>query len=375
MKRAGALLLMVVTSVGACRAAAPPPSGATFERVFPQLSFERPVFLTVAPGDARRLYVVEQAGVIRAVEPGAGAATPASAVFLDLSAKVSRRGSEEGLLGLAFHPDYARNGLFYVYYSATGAPRQIVAQYRARADRATADPASERVLLEMPDPWRNHNGGMLAFGPDGMLYVGTGDGGAAGDPKNSGQRLDTLLGKILRLTPDGGVPPDNPFAGRAGARGEIWAYGLRNPWRFSFDRATGALWAGDVGQNRWEEIDVIEKGGNYGWRLFEGEAEFDNLRGAKAADFVAPVATYGREDGCSVTGGYVYRGAAAPAFRGQYFYADYCSGKVWTLPAAGAGKRAGRHVATVPSPSSFGEDAAGELYVISLDGGLYRLKK
>jgi glucose/arabinose dehydrogenase len=371
MKSFGMLLLALATCAVASQAAEPPVAGVAFERAFPRLSFERPVFLTAAPGNASHLYVVEQAGTIRAFEATADVAS--AAVFLDVREKVSRRGQEEGLLGLAFHPEYARNGLFYVYYSAKGTPRQIVAQYRARADRATADAASERVLLEMPDPWRNHNGGMLAFGPDGMLYIGTGDGGAAGDPKNSGQRLDTLLGKILRVTPDGAVPPDNPFVGRAGARGEIWAWGLRNPWRFAFDRATGALWAGDVGQNRWEEIDVIVKGGNYGWRLFEGDEAFDNLKGAKASDFLAPVATYGRDDGCSVTGGYVYRGAAAPALRGQYFYADYCSGKVWTLPATGTGKRAGRLVANVHTPSSFGEDAAGELYITSFDGGLYRL--
>jgi glucose/arabinose dehydrogenase len=371
MNRVRTLLLALAACTVAGHAAERPAAGVAFERVFPRLSFERPVFLTAAPGNATRLYVVEQAGTIRAFEATVDAA--AAAVFLDLREKVSRRGEEEGLLGLAFHPEYARNGLFYVYYSARGTPRQIVAQYRASADRTTADPASERVLLEMPDPWRNHNGGMLAFGPDQMLYIGTGDGGAAGDPKNSGQRLDTLLGKILRVTADGGVPPDNPFVGRAGARGEIWAWGLRNPWRFSFDRATGALWAGDVGQNRWEEIEVIVKGGNYGWRLFEGGEEFDNLKGAKASDFIAPVATYGRDDGCSVTGGYVYRGAAMPALRGQYFYADYCSGKVWALPATGTGKRAGRLVANVHTPSSFGEDAAGELYITSFDGGLYRL--
>ena len=372
MKRAGMLLLGLAAWAVAGGAADAPPAAVTFERVFPELTFERPVFVTAAPGEPKRLYVVEQAGVVRVFDTTAPAPRAARA-FLDIRDKVSRRGEEEGLLGLAFHPDYARNGQFYVYYSATGTPRQVVAQYRARADRAAADAGSARILLEMPDPWRNHNGGMLAFGPDGMLYVGTGDGGAAGDPKDSGQRLDTLLGKILRVTPEGKPAADNPFVGRAGARGEIWAYGLRNPWRFSFDRATGALWAGDVGQNRWEEIDVIVRGGNYGWRLFEGDSEFDNLKGAPARDFVAPVAIYGRDDGCSVTGGYVYRGTAVPAQRGQYFYADYCTGKVWRLPAAGQGRRAGRHVATVPNPSSFGEDSAGELYVTSLGGGLYRL--
>ncbi len=345
--------------------------GAQFQRVFPQLSFERPLFLAAAPGDAQRLYVVEQGGRIHAFDRNSATRTT---VLLDLGAKVSRKGEEEGLLGLAFHPQYAKNGLFYVYYSGAGERRQIVARYRADPARAVADPASERQLVVMDDPYRNHNGGMLAFGPDGMLYIGTGDGGSAGDPKDSGQRLDTLLGKILRVTPEGTVPPDNPFVGKRGARGEIWAWGLRNPWRFSFDRQTGALWAGDVGQNEWEEIDVIVRGGNYGWRLFEGDAEYDNPRRRPARDFIAPVATYDHELGCSVTGGYVYRGAAVPKLQGQYLYADFCSGRVWALPADGTGRRKGQQIGTVPQPSSFGEDERGEMYVTSFDGGLYRLE-
>jgi glucose/arabinose dehydrogenase len=353
----------------------PQPAGgglsSTFQRVFPGLSFERPLFLAAAPGDAQRLFVVEQGGVIRAFDRGAATKT---SVFLDLSAKVSRQGEEEGLLGLAFHPQYAANGLFYVYYSGAGARRQIVARYRADVARAVADPASEKPLYVMDDPFRNHNGGMLAFGPDGMLYIGTGDGGSAGDPKDSGQRLDTLLGKILRVTPEGTVPPDNPFVGKPGARGEIWAWGLRNPWRFSFDRKTGALWAGDVGQNEWEEIDVIVRGGNYGWRLFEGDAAYENPQRRPARDFIAPVATYGHDLGCSVTGGYVYRGAAVPKLQGQYLYADFCSGRLWAVPADGSGRRKVREIGTVPQPSSFGEDDRGEVYVTSFDGGLYRLE-
>lgn len=376
MGRNPALLLAaaaVAANAAACDAA--PPTGvpgaataAAFERAFPRLSFERPLFLTTAPGDAR-LFVVTQAGTIEAFDP---ADATRSTRFLDLRDRVSRRGEEEGLLGLAFHPDYASNGTFYVYYSAIGRPRQVVAQFRA-AQRATADAASARVLFEMPDPWRNHNGGMLLFGPDRHLYIGTGDGGSGGDPQDNAQRLDTLLGKILRVTADGAVPPDNPFVKRAGARGEVWAYGLRNPWRFSFDRVTGALWAGDVGQDRWEEIDVIEKGGNYGWRLREGFEPY-NGSGARGADPpIEPVAAYGHDDGCSVTGGYVYRGRAVPALAGHYFFADYCSGSVWTVPAQGAGRRKPRLLDKVPSPSSFGEDAAGELYLTSFDGGLYRL--
>ena len=363
-----ALLLWLAAACAAPAAAAEP--GGAFQRVFPALSFERPLFLAAAPGDAQRLYVVEQGGRVLAFDPRAATKTT---VFLDLRGKVSRQGEEEGLLGLAFHPQYATNGLFYVYYSGAGARRQIVARYRADGARAVADPASEKQLYVMDDPYRNHNGGMLAFGPDGMLYIGTGDGGSAGDPKDSGQRLDTLLGKILRVTPEGTVPPDNPFVGKAGARGEIWAWGLRNPWRFSFDRKTGALWAADVGQNEWEEIDVIVRGGNYGWRLFEGYAKYDNPRGRSARDFVAPVAVYGHDLGCSVTGGYVYRGSLVPALAGQYLYADFCSGRAWALPADGTGRRQGRQIGTVPQPSSFGEDAAGEVYVTSFDGGIYQL--
>jgi glucose/arabinose dehydrogenase len=368
MKRA--LLPAAALACAVAATAAEPPAGFAFERAFPNLSFERPLLLATAPGD-RRLYVATQGGTLHAFDP---AGAPASApVFLDLSVKVSRKGNEEGLLGVAFHPDYARNGVFYAYYSATGKPRQVLSRFRARADRATADPASERVLLEMDDPYRNHNGGMLAFGPDGMLYVATGDGGSGGDPHDAGQRLDILLGKILRLTPEGGAPADNPFVGRKGARPEIWAYGLRNPWRFSFDRATGALWAADVGQDKWEEVDVVVRGGNYGWRLFEGNEPYDNPQRRPAQDFVAPITTYGRADGCSVTGGHVYRGQAVPELRGRYLYADFCTGHVWALPADGKPQRHGKPVASVPGPSSFGEDHAGELYITSFDGGLYKL--
>jgi glucose/arabinose dehydrogenase len=364
---ASLLVMLALVLAGAPVRAAEP---YAFQRVFPQLRFERPLFLAPAPGDAKRLYVVEQRGVIRVFDR----ANPANAtVFLDISARTSRMGEEEGLLGLAFHPDYARNGFFYVYYSGAGARRQVVARYRADPAKSVADPASERQLIVMDDPFRNHNGGMLAFGPDGLLYVGTGDGGAAGDPHDNAQRLDTLLGKILRVDADGKAPADNPFANRSGAKPEIWAWGLRNPWRFSFDRKTGALWAGDVGQNEREEIDVVVKGGNYGWRLFEGDAAYENPARRPAKDFIAPVATYGHDEGCSVTGGYVYRGARVPALQGQYLYADFCSGHVWALAADGTGKRQGRKVANVPQPSSFGEDDTGEVYITSFDGGLYQL--
>jgi glucose/arabinose dehydrogenase len=355
-------------------AALAPPALAqrfAFEPAFPRLSFENPLFLAAAPGAPQSLYVVTQGGRIfvlpREKDP------PAARVFLDLRGRVTQSGGEEGLLGLAFHPDFARNRAFYVYYTPADRPRRsVVARFRARS-ADTADPASEQVLLTIAQPYSNHNGGMLAFGPDGKLYVAVGDGGSGGDPHDYGQSLGTLLGKILRLSDDGSVPADNPFVKVPGARPEIWAYGLRNPWRFSFDRQTGALWAGDVGQNKWEEVDRIEKGGNYGWRVYEGAAPFRKSGVSPASPPIAPVATYDHDAGCSVTGGYVYRGKAVPELNGQYLYADFCSGTVWALDASGTGPRTGRAIGKVPAPSSFGEDADGELYLTSYSGLIYRL--
>ena len=369
-----ALWLLILLS-GACNNNSPAPAAAdlALQRVFPQLSFENPLFLTAAPGDTQRLFVAAQPGRVHVFN---NAPDPAAApVFLDITAKV-RSGGEEGLLGLAFHPDYAQNGFFYVYYTAAADPRRsVISRFKVSSDPAVADAGSETILLEIPQPFANHNGGMLAFGPDGMLYIASGDGGSGGDPQNNGQSLMTLLGKILRLTPDGGVPADNPFAAAAapGTRGEIWAYGLRNPWRFSFDRGNGELWAGDVGQNKYEEVDLIVKGGNYGWRLYEGNEPFNNPDNRPASDFVAPVITYDHDQGCSITGGYVYRGSALPALAGQYLYADFCSGRVWALSQIGPRYTTNRQIGTVPNPSSFGEDAAGELYLTSFDGGIYKL--
>jgi glucose/arabinose dehydrogenase len=381
MLRAAAFLAMIavtaLVSVAGTLTLAPsrgvaaepaPPAGVALARAFPRLLFDHPLFLAAAPGGTR-LYVATQDGTIRTFEP---TGDPAEApLFVDLRDRVAQRGNEEGLLGLAFHPGFARNGTFYVYYSPAEGPRRTVLSRLHAPSPERADARTEKTLLTIDQPYSNHNGGMVAFGPDGNVYVGVGDGGSAGDPHGNGQRLDTLLGKILRLTPEGGVPPDNPFVGTQGARGEIWAFGLRNPWRFSFDRETGELWAGDVGQNKWEEIDVIRRGGNYGWNVFEGAAVFRNTSRRPATDFVAPAHAYGHGLGCSVTGGYVYRGKSVPALRSHYVFADYCSGRVWALAPEGGGARV-RQVATVESPSSFGEDAAGELYITSFDGGLYR---
>lgn len=358
---------------------ATPPATARIAKAFPQLAaIPRLVFLGAAPGDARNLYLVTQGGQILALENRAdvGAATP----FLDLTPRVTQRGGEEGLLGLAFHPDYASNGLFYVYYSpAEGARRTRLSRFSANPGRSAADPASERVLLEITQPpdFGNHKGGGLVFGPDRRLYVGVGDGGGAGDPFNNAQDLGTPLGKILRLLADGndadgGIPADNPFAGRAGARGEVWAFGLRNPWRIAFDGST--LWAADVGQNQREEIDLIEPGGNYGWRVFEGRLRF-NESDPVPPGHRPPLFEYGHDDGnCSITGGYVYRGRALPGLAGRYIYADFCSGRVWSLQVVDGAPQNVELGSISGRPTSFGFDTEGELYLTALDGSIYKIQ-
>lgn len=339
----------------------------------------RPVYAGHAGDGSGRLFVIEKEGRIRIVADGQLAPDP----FLDITGIVSSRANERGLLGLAFHPDYASNGRFFVNYTQLRGAT-VVAEYRVSSDPDRADPESGQVLLTQEQPFANHNGGMLAFGPAGMLYVALGDGGAAGDPQNHGQRLDTWLGTLLRL--DVGepgvyrVPSDNPFVGVAEARAEIWAYGLRNPWRFSFDRATGDLYIADVGQNLYEEIDFAPAsssgGENYGWKLMEGFSCFvEGSPQCNSLRFTEPIAVYGRDAGCSVTGGYVYRGAAHPALVGAYVFGDYCSGNVWTLrrDAAGAWQMTlqGEIDARI---TSFGEDEAGELYITDDAGRLLRLR-
>ncbi len=345
-------------------------------RVFPALTFERPVFLTHAGDGSGLLYVIEQEGVIHRLDPDA----PGQAeVFLDIRSRVNRGGNEEGLLGLAFSPAFVDNGRFYVYYSAASPRRSVLSRFTTGAD-GLGDKGSEEVVLEVGQPFRNHNGGMITFGPDGMLYVGLGDGGSAGDPQRNGQDLGTLLGTILRIDPEQpqenvpyGIPADNPFDGKAGARGEIWAYGLRNPWRFSFDRETGVLWVGDVGQNALEEVDIVLPGANYGWNVMEGSRCFRSPS-CDGDDFQAPVTEYGRDFGCSITGGYVYRGRRIPALEGAYLYADFCSGRLWGLRHDGAAVTDQAELARAPFEiSSFGEDADGELYVLGFDGGIYTM--
>ncbi len=373
---AARFLLFVGTILGASAAL---PLGAQTDAAVPAIGLqplvsglESPVYVTPAGDGTGRLFVVEQAGTIRVIREGKLLPRP----FLDIRPRVTS-GGEMGLLSVAFHPQYARNGRFFVNYTANGENlRTVIAEYRVSSDPNVAE-ATERVLLRISQPFRNHNGGLNLFGPDGMLYIGMGDGGSGGDPMNNGQRLDTLLGKLLRLNVDAdspyGVPRDNPFVGRSGARGEIWAYGLRNPWRFSFDRATGRLFLADVGQNRYEEIDLIAKGGNYGWRLMEGAHCFNPAEGCSTGGLEKPIAEYGRESGCSVTGGFVYRGSRLRDLAGRYLFADYCSGRIWTLRENG-----GRWVMeglrdTELSVSSFGEDQAGEIYVVDHRGTVYQI--
>ncbi len=335
---------------------------------------QRPLWVGGAGDGSGRLFVVEQAGTIRVIRDGRLVARP----YLDIRDMVSS-GGERGLLGLTFAPTYARDGRFYV--DATDPDgNTFIAEFQAPDPAAdTADPTSERVILRITQPFANHNGGGIVARPDGTLWIGTGDGGSGGDPLGNGQRLSTLLGKLLRIDPQAtqglpyAVPPDNPFADQAGARSEIWAFGLRNPWRFSFDRATGDLWIGDVGQDRWEEVDRVRAGdpggSNFGWNVMEGDHCYSPAAGCASSGLTLPVAEYDHGQGCAITGGFVYRGAAIPALAGTYLYADSCSGRIWGLEAAAAAPRPRVLADTGASITSFGEDDAGELFVTDIAGG------
>jgi hypothetical protein len=314
--------------------------------------------------------------------------------FVDLSDRISA-GGERGLLGLAFHPRYAENGLVYVDYTDRDGNTVISELRRAPGSDARADAGSERVLLRIDQPYPNHNGGMIAFGPDGFLYVGMGDGGSGGDPQNRARDLSTLLGKILRIDVDRrdpglqyAVPLDNPFVGRDGARPEIWASGLRNPLRFSFDPATGDLWIGDVGQGTWEEVDRLTassgggRGADLGWRLMEGRACYDPPSGCEEAGLVTPLAVYGHDVGCAVTGGYVHRppasgsagGSASSALDGVYLFSDSCSGRIWGVDAAGPDEQEPSLLLETGRPIvSFGRGDDGELYAVDIGGSVLRI--
>lgn len=350
---------------------------------------QRPIALTHAGDGSNRVFVATQRGVIHVLR---NTQQPQeSKVFLDLRDRVvyKDRENEEGFLGLAFHPDYRENGRLFVYYTTKKAPHtSVVSSFQVSDDPNRADPDSEREILRIPQPFWNHNGGTIAFGPDGYLYIGLGDGGAANDPHGNGQNLETLLGAILRIDVDRptaarpySIPPDNPFVDVVGARPEIFAYGVRNIWRLAFDRGTGELWAADVGQNTWEEIDLIIKGGNYGWNYREGMHPFGVRSLPKGTRVIDPIWEYDHTVGKSITGGVVYRGKRLPELDGHYVYADYVSGRLWALKYDRESKSVADNY-EIPAPSlpviSFGEDEAGEVYfmVVTSDGkGIYTLQR
>ena len=337
---------------------------------------ESPVFLTAPAGDGR-LFIVEQPGRIRIVKNGALLPAP----FLDISSLVTFAG-EQGLLSLAFDPAYATNGRFYVYYVDRNGDI-AVARYTVSANADQADATSRTSVLTIPHPVQsNHNGGLAMFGPDGMLYLGTGDGGGGGDPQNAGQNINTLLGKLLRIDVTSlpyTSPATNPFAGATAGRDEIWAYGLRNPWRYAFDPPANQLYVADVGQNQWEEVNAVATsaaGVNYGWRIMEG-AHCYNAQTCNMANLTQPVLEYDHSQGCSITGGFVYRGAAIPELTGHYLYSDFCTGflRSFRLSGGQADDQQTWAVGDVGDILSFGRDAAGEIYMLNAGGRVYRIVK
>ena len=358
-------------------------AGTTLELVqaFPQLSFTRPVDLQSPSDGSNRIFVVEQRGVISSFsnDPDVGAAT----VFLDMENLVFDDASEMGLLGMAFHPNFSSNGYFYVYYNPTNTISRISRFEVSAGSPNQASLNSEEIVLEFTQPFTNHNGGQLAFGPDGFLYISSGDGGDGGDPFENAQDLGTLLGAILRIDVNNkeaalnyAIPTDNPFVNQANARGEIYAYGLRNPWRMSFDTDTGLLWAADVGQGRWEEIDIIESGNNYGWDILEANQCF-GVNGCDDTNLTPPWFEYNHDnDDKSVTGGYVYRGSRVPQLEGKYVYGDFISGRIWALSTnLNAAPQNELLEDTNLRIASFGTDENNELYLCAFDGAIYKFQE
>ncbi|MGH7548448.1 MAG: PQQ-dependent sugar dehydrogenase [Gemmatimonadales bacterium] len=357
----------------------PPPPGETgsLELQLVASGLSDPLYLTAPAGDPR-LFIVEQVGRIRIVQNSQLLITP----FLDITARVGA-GGERGLLGLAFHPSYAATGYFFVNYTDNNGDTRIE-RYTVSADPNVADVNAAKLILFIPQPYANHNGGLVMFGPDAKLYIGMGDGGSGGDPENRAQNPDSLLGKLLRIDVDAGdpyaIPPDNPFAGTSNGRGEVWALGLRNPWRFAFDGGAGGglLYIADVGQNAWEEVNVApaRQGGlNYGWRMMEG-AHCYNPNPCSTAGLLLPALEYGHGSGCSITGGFVYRGSRSPSLVGHYFYSDYCAGWIRSFTYANgavAQRTSWTLNVSLGNVLSFGEDSAGELYVLTGGGRVYRI--
>lgn len=384
--RAIRLLLLAAGALAGCgggggggtpaAAPAPPPAAPPFNLSFTPVAsgLSAPTAISHAGDGSDRLFLAQQSGQVRILAGGSLLPTP----FIDIADRLTS-GGEQGLLGLAFPPGYAQKGYFYLHYSRSGDGATVLSRFRVTADPNLALAASEEVLLVVPQPFANHNGGQLAFGPDGLLYLGLGDGGSGGDPQGNGQNPASLLGKLLRLEVVSGVvpygiPPDNPFAANPAGRPEIWALGLRNPWRFSFDRASGDLFVADVGQNTWEEINhqaaAAPGGANYGWNILEGAACFSPAVGCLPPPAaVAPVAVYDHSLGCSVTGGYVYRGPGNPGLQGLYFYGDFCSGRIWGLGQGTAGWENRLLADTDLLIASFGEDEAGRLYLADYGSG------
>lgn len=352
----------------------------TIQDALPGIKFNRPVDFENAKDGSGRIFVVEQQGRINVVET-----TPSikSAIFLDISSRVDSSSNEMGLLGLAFHPLFKENGLFYVNYTTSNST--VISSFSIDPNNPNiADPLSEKILLTFPQPYTNHKGGKLAFGSnDGYLYIGAGDGGSEGDPQGNGQKLSTLLGKILRIdinNKDQGlaysIPPDNPFAGNnQGNKQEIFAYGLRNPWRFSFDSQTGFLWVGDVGQNRMEEIDIVDRGKNYGWNIMEGSLCYNPPSGCNTSGLELPLYEYSHSIGDAIIGGYVYHGKQLPILQNAYIYGDYGSGLIWGLWYRQGNKPQNYTLASTNlNISSFGIDENDEIYLAAFDGKIYSLK-
>ncbi len=358
-------------------------------QAFPELKFRRPIVLTHAGDGTDRVFVAEQLGKVFVFPNDEGVEEPE--LFLDLQPKVTYKDSEneEGLLGMAFHPKYKENGEFFIYYTSREAPHlSVISRFRvSKDDPNKADAKFEEELLRIPQPFWNHNGGTLAFGPDGMLYIALGDGGKGGDPLKAGQDKSTILGKLLRIDVDHkdegknyAIPQDNPFVAEKGARGEIWAYGFRNPWRHAFDRQTGALWLADVGQDKREEIDIVEKGGNYGWSIREGLHNFAGKSDETPKGMIDPIWEYNHILGKSITGGNVYRGKKVPELVGKYLYGDYVGKQIWALDYDIDAKKvvANYRIAGGENPPldivSFGEDQSGETYLLESLGRIFRFK-
>ncbi|MBS1850145.1 MAG: PQQ-dependent sugar dehydrogenase [Acidobacteria bacterium] len=371
--------LLLTAGCGGGQSSAPPPTTPDpVLRLSPVVSgLNAPVDLQVPDDQSGRMFVVEEAGTIRVVQNGALLTT----AFLDIQSKVNYSG-EMGLLGLAFHPNYAGNGKFYLNYNrlAGGQAQTVIVEYQVSPGNANlANPASERVLLTVDQPYTNHKGGQLAFGPDGYLYIGLGDGGSGGDPLGNGQSLQTWLGKMLRIDVDHtspglqyAIPADNPYAGGGGLP-EIWAYGLRNPWRFSFERGGTRLFCADVGQDKYEEIDLVVKGGNFGWNTMEGSHCYSPASGCSSSGLILPIQEYDHSEGNAVIGGYVYKGSAIASLRNAYLFTDFSSGKIWSLKEGPGTWTRALVLSTGRNLSSFGQDAAGELYVVDYAGSILKL--